>query len=166
MDVYSLYWRLTRFKVQVTLISLHLSSCMTFLIFCRILSSYYICKSLGQSHRKENRISILTPFTLSPLPNLSLFISFSASWETWKSYCQNAPCSAQWSIVSALSSSGQNESGIAVHDDRIYVVGGYSIWTNEPLACIQVRDVALRFSCDMNSAIHMLLIRWSETAVH
>lgn len=38
----------------------------------------------------------------------------------------------------SLSSSGQNESGVAVHDDRIYVVGGYSIWTNEPLACIQV----------------------------
>lgn len=35
-------------------------------------------------------------------------------------------------------STGQNESGVAVHDDRIYVVGGYSIWTNEPLACIQV----------------------------
>lgn len=33
---------------------------------------------------------------------------------------------------------GQNESGVAVHDHRIYVVGGYSIWTNEPLACIQV----------------------------
>ncbi|CAB1333667.1 unnamed protein product [Coregonus sp. 'balchen'] len=37
---------------------------------------------------------------------------------------------------------GQNESGVAVHDDRIYVVGGYSIWTNEPLACIQVLDVS------------------------
>ncbi|CAB1333672.1 unnamed protein product [Coregonus sp. 'balchen'] len=35
-----------------------------------------------------------------------------------------------------------NESGVAVHDDRIYVVGGYSIWTNEPLACIQVLDVS------------------------
>ena len=34
--------------------------------------------------------------------------------------------------------SGQNEAGVAVHEDRIYVVGGYSIWTNEPLACIQV----------------------------
>jgi len=33
---------------------------------------------------------------------------------------------------------GQNEAGVSVHDDRIYVVGGYSIWTNEPLACIQV----------------------------
>lgn len=38
----------------------------------------------------------------------------------------------------SLSTAGQNESGVAVHDDRIYVVGGYSIWTNEPLACIQV----------------------------
>lgn len=37
-----------------------------------------------------------------------------------------------------FSIAGQNESGVAVHDDRIYVVGGYSIWTNEPLACIQV----------------------------
>ncbi|XP_074539051.1 kelch-like protein 32 isoform X2 [Halichoeres trimaculatus] len=36
----------------------------------------------------------------------------------------------------------QNESGVAVHDDRIYVVGGYSIWTNEPLACIQVLDLS------------------------
>lgn len=53
---------------------------------------------------------------------------------------------AQSNIVPALSSPGQNESGVAVHDDRIYVVGGYSIWTNEPLACIQVRDVAFRFS--------------------
>lgn len=33
---------------------------------------------------------------------------------------------------------GQNESGVAVHNERIYLVGGYSIWTNEPLACIQV----------------------------
>ncbi|XP_069744410.1 kelch-like protein 32 isoform X4 [Narcine bancroftii] len=37
---------------------------------------------------------------------------------------------------------GQNESGVAVHNERIYVVGGYSIWTNEPLACIQVLDVS------------------------
>ncbi|XP_037533239.1 kelch-like protein 32 [Nematolebias whitei] len=43
---------------------------------------------------------------------------------------------------SFLFSSGQNESGVAVHDDRIYVVGGYSIWTNEPLACIQVLDLS------------------------
>ena len=40
-----------------------------------------------------------------------------------------------------LPPSGQNEAGVAVHDDRIYVVGGYSIWTNEPLACIQVRSL-------------------------
>lgn len=38
---------------------------------------------------------------------------------------------------------GQNESGIAVHNGRIYLVGGYSIWTNEPLACIQVRNQEL-----------------------
>ncbi|KAG8124015.1 hypothetical protein E2320_019364, partial [Naja naja] len=31
----------------------------------------------------------------------------------------------------------QNESGVAVHNGRIYLVGGYSIWTNEPSACIQ-----------------------------
>ncbi|XP_051880764.1 kelch-like protein 32 isoform X5 [Pristis pectinata] len=37
---------------------------------------------------------------------------------------------------------GQNESGVAVHNERIYLVGGYSIWTNEPLACIQVLDVS------------------------
>eukprot|EP00062_Callorhinchus_milii_P008445 gi/632951142/ref/XP_007891129.1/ PREDICTED: kelch-like protein 32 isoform X4 [Callorhinchus milii] len=37
---------------------------------------------------------------------------------------------------------GQNESGLAVHSGRIYLVGGYSIWTNEPLACIQVLDVS------------------------
>lgn len=36
---------------------------------------------------------------------------------------------------------GQNESGVAVHNGRIYLVGGYSIWTNEPLACIQVKDL-------------------------
>ncbi|KAF1664408.1 Kelch-like protein 32, partial [Aptenodytes patagonicus] len=36
----------------------------------------------------------------------------------------------------------QNESGVAVHNGRIYLVGGYSIWTNEPLACIQVLDVS------------------------
>lgn len=35
---------------------------------------------------------------------------------------------------------GQNESGVAVHNGRIYLVGGYSIWTNEPSACIQVND--------------------------
>lgn len=40
--------------------------------------------------------------------------------------------------LASFSTAGQNESGVAVHDDRIYVVGGYSIWTNEPLACIQV----------------------------
>lgn len=40
--------------------------------------------------------------------------------------------------LASFSTTGQNESGVAVHDDRIYVVGGYSIWTNEPLACIQV----------------------------
>lgn len=40
--------------------------------------------------------------------------------------------------LASFSAAGQNESGVAVHDDRIYVVGGYSIWTNEPLACIQV----------------------------
>ncbi|XP_072355681.1 kelch-like protein 32 [Scyliorhinus torazame] len=37
---------------------------------------------------------------------------------------------------------GQNESGVAVHSGRIYLIGGYSIWTNEPLACIQVLDVS------------------------
>lgn len=45
-------------------------------------------------------------------------------------------------VVSFFSSAlGQNESGVAVHNGRIYLVGGYSIWTNEPLACIQVSDL-------------------------
>ncbi|XP_071377993.1 kelch-like protein 32 isoform X4 [Centroberyx affinis] len=48
----------------------------------------------------------------------------------------------QWTRCSFSLLTGQNESGVAVHDDRIYVVGGYSIWTNEPLACIQVLDVS------------------------
>lgn len=70
---------------------------------------------------------------------------------------------------------GQNESGVAVHDDRIYVVGGYSIWTNEPLACIQVSDEAFymhvysnltlgsEFGCSVDSK---LLTEFSETATH
>lgn len=41
-------------------------------------------------------------------------------------------------FYSILFTLGQNESGVAVHNERIYLVGGYSIWTNEPLACIQV----------------------------
>uniref|UniRef100_A0A8C5DZ15 BTB domain-containing protein n=1 Tax=Gouania willdenowi TaxID=441366 RepID=A0A8C5DZ15_GOUWI len=50
----------------------------------------------------------------------------------------------QWTrcSFSLLTGSVKNESGVAVHDDRIYVVGGYSIWTNEPLACIQVLDLS------------------------
>ena len=43
-----------------------------------------------------------------------------------------------FSFYSILVTLGQNESGVAVHNERIYLVGGYSIWTNEPLACIQV----------------------------
>lgn len=43
-----------------------------------------------------------------------------------------------FNFYSILFSLGQNESGVAVHNERIYLVGGYSIWTNEPLACIQV----------------------------
>lgn len=61
-----------------------------------------------------------------------------------------------WEQASGLSLSiiGQNESGVAVHDDRIYVVGGYSIWTNEPLACIQVSRLdPRRLRCDGNSDI-------------
>lgn len=42
------------------------------------------------------------------------------------------------SFCSIFFTLGQNESGVAVHNERIYLVGGYSIWTNEPLACIQV----------------------------
>ncbi|MBZ3891599.1 Kelch-like protein 32 [Sciurus carolinensis] len=45
-------------------------------------------------------------------------------------------------FYSVLFTLGQNESGVAVHNGRIYLVGGYSIWTNEPLACIQVLDVS------------------------
>ncbi|KAG7255471.1 LOW QUALITY PROTEIN: hypothetical protein CRUP_017891, partial [Coryphaenoides rupestris] len=48
----------------------------------------------------------------------------------------------QWTRCTYSLLTGQNESGVAVHDDRIYVVGGYSIWTNEPLACIQVLNVS------------------------
>ncbi|XP_033957574.1 kelch-like protein 32 isoform X2 [Pseudochaenichthys georgianus] len=48
----------------------------------------------------------------------------------------------QWTRCSFSLLTGQNESGVAVHNDRIYVVGGYSIWTNEPLACIQVLDLS------------------------
>uniref|UniRef100_A0A8C2P3W2 BTB domain-containing protein n=1 Tax=Capra hircus TaxID=9925 RepID=A0A8C2P3W2_CAPHI len=46
----------------------------------------------------------------------------------------------QWTRCSFNLLTGQNESGVAVHDERIYLVGGYSIWTNEPLACIQVSE--------------------------
>ncbi|XP_054030035.1 kelch-like protein 32 isoform X1 [Dryobates pubescens] len=48
----------------------------------------------------------------------------------------------QWTRCSFSMLTGQNESGVAVHNSRIYLVGGYSIWTNEPLACIQVLDVS------------------------
>nr|XP_020759146.1 kelch-like protein 32 isoform X3 [Odocoileus virginianus texanus] len=44
----------------------------------------------------------------------------------------------QWTRCGFNLLTGQNESGVAVHNERIYLVGGYSIWTNEPLACIQV----------------------------
>uniref|UniRef100_A0AAR2LVP2 Kelch-like family member 32 n=1 Tax=Pygocentrus nattereri TaxID=42514 RepID=A0AAR2LVP2_PYGNA len=50
----------------------------------------------------------------------------------------------QWTRCTFSLLTGQNEAGVAVHDDRIYVVGGYSIWTNEPLACIQVLDVSTK----------------------
>lgn len=95
----------------------------------------YLQKFKDKVTEREHAIALRT---LPPLPHLSPFIFPSASWGTWKSYCRDALWLAQWSIVPSLSSSGQNESGVAVHDDRIYVVGGYSIWTNEPLACIQV----------------------------
>ncbi|XP_045862135.1 kelch-like protein 32 isoform X4 [Meles meles] len=48
----------------------------------------------------------------------------------------------QWTRCNFNLLTGQNESGVAVHNERIYLVGGYSIWTNEPLACIQVVDVS------------------------
>ncbi|XP_006626338.2 kelch-like protein 32 isoform X1 [Lepisosteus oculatus] len=48
----------------------------------------------------------------------------------------------QWTRCTFSLLTGQNESGVAVHYGRIYLVGGYSIWTNEPLACIQVLDVS------------------------
>ncbi|XP_016372241.1 kelch-like protein 32 [Sinocyclocheilus rhinocerous] len=50
----------------------------------------------------------------------------------------------QWTRCTFSLLTGQNEAGVSVHDDRIYVVGGYSIWTNEPLACIQVLDVSTK----------------------
>lgn len=46
-----------------------------------------------------------------------------------------------WKWLLSFFALGQNESGVAVHNGRIYLVGGYSIWTNEPLACIQVSDL-------------------------
>ncbi|XP_075453620.1 kelch-like protein 32 isoform X3 [Ascaphus truei] len=48
----------------------------------------------------------------------------------------------QWTRCNFNLLTGQNESGVAVHNGRIYLVGGYSIWTNEPLACIQVLDIS------------------------
>ncbi|XP_069889837.1 kelch-like protein 32 [Dipodomys merriami] len=48
----------------------------------------------------------------------------------------------QWTHCNFNLLTGQNESGVAVHNGRIYLVGGYSIWTNEPLAFIQVLDVS------------------------
>ncbi|KAI4567645.1 hypothetical protein MJG53_020754 [Ovis ammon polii x Ovis aries] len=51
-------------------------------------------------------------------------------------------CNLFFLFYSILFTLGQNESGVAVHNERIYLVGGYSIWTNEPLACIQVLDVS------------------------
>ncbi|XP_030051496.1 LOW QUALITY PROTEIN: kelch-like protein 32 [Microcaecilia unicolor] len=48
----------------------------------------------------------------------------------------------QWTRCTFNLLTGQNESGVGVHSGRIYLVGGYSIWTNEPLACIQVLDVS------------------------
>ncbi|XP_078236437.1 kelch-like protein 32 isoform X2 [Pogona vitticeps] len=48
----------------------------------------------------------------------------------------------QWTRCNFSMLTGQNESGVAVHNGRIYLVGGYSIWTNEPSACIQVLDVS------------------------
>lgn len=102
---------------------------------------------------------------------LSVFLCLSPSLSlggTWKSYCLHSLSLTWWSIVS-LSPSGQNESGIAVHNDRIYVVGGYSIWTNEPLACIQVRDFRFtlpavvilhtyQIECDVNNVSMNLLV--------
>ncbi|XP_060128590.1 kelch-like protein 32 isoform X2 [Zootoca vivipara] len=48
----------------------------------------------------------------------------------------------QWTRCNFSLLTGQNESGVAVHNGRIYLVGGYSFWTNEPSACIQVLDVS------------------------
>lgn len=141
--------------------SLLLYSCVTFLFCSGTVSSNYICKSWRQSHSKESGSSILALRTHPPLPHLSPFISLSASRGTWKSYCLNALCLAQWNNLPALSSPGQNESGVAVHDDRIYVVGGYSIWTNEPLACIQVRDAAFTFGL-ITVVTRQNTIRWSD----
>ncbi|XP_021098333.1 kelch-like protein 32 isoform X5 [Heterocephalus glaber] len=47
----------------------------------------------------------------------------------------------QWTRCNFNLLTGQNESGVAVHNGRIYLVGGYSIWTNEPLACIQIMSI-------------------------
>lgn len=123
------------FKAQVTLLLLPPLLLYDFPLLRStwIFSSYYICKSWRQSHRKENRSSFLAlqpfflHFSLSHCLSGEVEVcSVPSAWHS-EALCRLCP-----------PSSGQNESGVAVHDDRIYVVGGYSIWTNEPLACIQV----------------------------
>nr|XP_032832612.1 kelch-like protein 32 [Petromyzon marinus] len=47
----------------------------------------------------------------------------------------------QWTRCTAALSTGQNEAGVAVHAGKIYLVGGYSILINEPLASVQILDV-------------------------
>lgn len=114
----------TRFKVQVNV---------------RFLAS----KVWDKVIRAENSSrSILPLHTLRPGPILLYLCPPSASRGGGHIVRMNPPLGTVKHRVGSLSSSGQNESGIAVHDDRIYVVGGYSIWTNEPLACIQVSEVA------------------------
>ncbi|OCT78236.1 hypothetical protein XELAEV_18029344mg [Xenopus laevis] len=67
----------------------------------------------------------------------------------------------QWTHCNFNLLTGQNESGVAMYNGRIYLVGGYSIWRNEPLACIQVyrfwtsAEKAKR-RCSMDQHYHLL----------
>ncbi|XP_032070766.1 kelch-like protein 32 [Thamnophis elegans] len=65
----------------------------------------------------------------------------------------------QWTRCHFSMLTGQNESGVAVHNGRIYLVGGYSIWTNEPSACIQVLDVVRKEKKKFSMGLPCLLLQ-------
>ncbi|XP_075270450.1 kelch-like protein 32 isoform X3 [Opisthocomus hoazin] len=76
------------------------------------------------------------------LPTVERYCPKKNKWTFVQSFDRSLSCHAGYVVDGLLWISGQNESGVAVHNGRIYLVGGYSIWTNEPLACIQVLDVS------------------------